>query len=371
MARTEEMLLPIHLPRRLALALFTLSLGGAACDGLAPVPLADPDVDDDGVVSAADADFVTACFGHALALDPGCGPADVDRDGDVDFADAYTVAGRQGARVCNGAAELCDRRYDEVAYATTHNAFAASSEGWVFANQTPGLSQQLADGVRGLMLDVWEWPTGSHVPYLCHGTCELGQTPGLREPLVDGLTRIRAFLDAHPAEVVTLILESYVSAADFAAAFAASGLLPYALAHTIGTPWPTLEQMIDAGSRVVVLTDSGGGAYPWYLPVFGVAFETDFDNATPADFSCVDNRGSPGSDLFILNHFLTQLLGQPALADLVNHEPYFGDRARECWRFQGRIPNFVTVDFYEIGDLLAVTRSLNLDAYFGGGAPTP
>jgi hypothetical protein len=107
------------------------------------------------------------------------------------------------------------------------------------------------------------------------------------------------------------------------------------------------------------------------VPVFAVAFETDFDNATPADFSCVDNRGNPGSDLFILNHFLTQVVGQPALADQVNHEPYFGNRARDCWRFQGQIPNFVTVDFYEIGDLLSVTRSLNLDYHRFGGPPIP
>lgn len=356
--------------RGLVFGLAALWLTGAACT-LSPAPFSDPDVNDDGVVGDADASAVAACVGHAPANDPACRAADVDHDGDVDFGDAGTVAAWNGARVCNGAVELCARRYDEVAYPTTHNAFAAVSEGWIFANQTPGLSQQLADGVRAFMLDVWNWPAGSHDTWLCHGTCELGATPGLREPLANGLVRIRSFLDTHPAEVVTLILESYVSAADFAQAFAASGLLPYALAHTVGQPWPTLQQMIDAGSRVVVLTDSGGGAYPWYLPVFSAAFETDFDNATPADFSCTDNRGNPGSDLFILNHFLTQLLGQPALADLVNHEPYFGNRARECWRFQGQIPNFPTVDFYEIGDLISVTRSLNRDFFLNGGAPPP
>jgi len=360
----------LHRLRLSGLALFAALAAGPACD-VQPVPFADPDLDDDGVVTLADSAAANACFGAALATTPACRPADVDHDGDVDLGDTGSVAARQGARVCNGAVELCGRRYDEVAYPTTHNAFAAISEGWVFANQTPGMTQQLEDGVRGLMLDVWNWPAGSHDTWLCHATCELGVTPGLREPLVDGLARIRAFLDAHPAEVVTLILESYVSAADFAQAFAASGLLPYAYSHAIGSPWPTLQQMIDAGTRVVVLTDSGGGAYPWYLPVFTLAFETDFDNQVPADFSCVDNRGSPGSDLFILNHFLTQTLGQPALADLVNHEPYFGDRARQCWQFQGQLPNFVTVDFYEIGDLLAVTRDLNRAFWENGGAPPP
>lgn len=356
--------------RLLGLGLLAGLATGITCD-VQPTPFADPDLDDDGVVTLADSAAVDACVGVLLADAPECGPADVDHDGDVDLADAATVAARQGARVCNGAVELCARRYDEVAYPTTHNAFAAISEGWTFANQTPGIAQQLEDGVRGLMLDVWNFPAGSHDTWLCHGTCQLGATPGLREPLVDGLVRIRTFLDAHPAEVVTLILESYVTAADFAQAFAASGLLAYAHSHTIGAAWPTLQQMIDAGTRVVVLTDSGGGAFPWYLPVFTLAFETDFDNQVPADFSCADNRGDPGSDLFILNHFLTQTVGQPALAELVNHEPSFGDRARECWQFQGQLPNFVTVDFYEIGDLFSVTRDLNRAYWENGGMPPP
>lgn len=352
------------------LAPCALLLAGAACD-VQPVPFADPDVDDDGVVTLADSAATEACVGADLVATPSCRAADVDHDGDVDLGDVGTVAARRGARVCNGAVELCARRYDEVAYPTTHNAFAAIDEGWVFANQTPGMTAQLEDGVRALMLDVWNHPPGSPDTWLCHATCQLGATPGLREPLVDGLARIRAFLDEHPAEVVTLILESYVTAAQFAQAFAASGLLDHAYSHVIGAPWPTLEAMIDAGTRVVVLTDSGGGAYPWYLPVFTLAFETHFDNQEPADFSCADNRGAPGSDLFILNHFLTQLVGQPALAELVNHEPGFGDRARECWRFQGQIPNFVTVDFYEIGDLFSVTRDLNRAYWAGGGAPPP
>ena len=55
---------------------------------------------------------------------------------------------------CNGHAALCDRRVDQVAFLGTHNAMAAADEpGWFFAAQDVGISQQLGDGVRALMID--------------------------------------------------------------------------------------------------------------------------------------------------------------------------------------------------------------------------
>jgi len=51
--------------------------------------------------------------------------------------------------------------------------------------------------------------------------------------------------------------------------------------------------------------------------------------------------------------------GEPGLANQVNHNPLFIDRALECEAFHDHIPNFVTVDFYEIGDLAAVVDELN------------
>jgi hypothetical protein len=44
---------------------------------------------------------------------------------------------------------------------------------------------------------------------------------------------------------------------------------------------------------------------------------------------------------------------------MVNHNPLFIDRAEQCRTESGRLPNFVTVDFYDIGDLFDVVDSLN------------
>ena len=44
---------------------------------------------------------------------------------------------------------------------------------------------------------------------------------------------------------------------------------------------------------------------------------------------------------------------------MVNHDPFLSERIDECEAALGQKVNFVTVDFYEIGDTLAVTRRLN------------
>jgi len=111
-----------------------------------------------------------------------------------------------------------------------------------------------------------------------------------RRSLADGLGEVRDFLASHRSEVVTLLFESYAAAADVAAAFAEAGLLDDVYVHA-GGEWPTLGEMIGRGERLVVLTDD-------------------------------------------------------RLSD--------ADRARECGAFHGRIPNFVTVDYYEIGDVFDV-----------------
>lgn len=252
---------------------------------------------------------------------------------------------------CNGAPELCDRRYDEVSYATTHNAMSNEEDGFSAPNQKFSVEHQLADGVRGLMLDTY---LDGGTTMLCHALCVLG-----KRPLVDTLTDLRQFLESHPYEIVTIIFESYISANDTRLAFEAAGLTPYLHAQPVASPWPTLREMIAADRRLVVFTDHQGGAYDWYHDVWAYAFETHYSFATPANLSCTPNRGNPANHLFILNHFLTQTFGSPTLAEQINHDPLFLDRANQCAAADAHLPNFVTVDHYQIGDVFLVVDALN------------
>lgn len=254
---------------------------------------------------------------------------------------------------CNGSTVLCERSFDEVAYATTHNAMSNADEGWGAPNQQHGITRQLDDGVRALMLDTHYY---EDEPVLCHNVCQIGSLP-----LADGLAEITSFLDTHRGEVVAIIFESYISPADTERAFIDSGLIDYAYAgQASGEPWPTLRALIDADTRLVVLTDDGGGTYPWYLGVWDHSWELPFSARQPEDLSCDPNRGDPANELFIFNHFLTQTTAGPDLAEMINHDPFFSDRVAECRDANdGAFPNFLTVDFYDIGDVFAVVDALN------------
>ena len=243
------------------------------------------------------------------------------------------------------------RPYDEVAYATTHNAMSSADDEWLVPSQEHDVPTQLADGVRGLMLDIHEQEGEA---WLCHGYCSLGS-----QRLEDGLAEILVFMEDDPDAVVTLILENYVSAELLERAFDDSGLLALTTEHDPLDPWPTLRQMVRAGERVVVLTDDEGDERPWLLHIWSHAWETPWNAEVPDDLDCSPSRGETDNALLILNHFLTDPVALPSLAAQVNANPFFEDRALGCMEQTGQLPNFVTVDFYATGALFEVVEALN------------
>lgn len=254
-------------------------------------------------------------------------------------------------RACNGGPQLCDRGFDEVAYATTHNAYSNEEDGFIGPNQRYAVPRQLADGVRGLMLDTY---LVDGVVTQCHGICDLGS-----RPLAATLEEIATFLADNPDEVITLIFENYVDGETMVEEFEALGLDQIAHAQAPGEPWPTLEELLDADKQLVVFTDAGGNTRSWFLPVWDHAFETRYSFETPEDLDCDANRGDPDNPLFIVNHFLTQTLGSPDFAEMINYNPLLSERIGECAEENDAFPNFITVDFHDIGDVLAVVDAWN------------
>lgn len=252
---------------------------------------------------------------------------------------------------CNGSDRLCDRKFNDVAYATTHNAMSNAQDGWFPPNQSVPIVYQLRDGIRGLMLDTY---LHENEPYLCHANCDVG-----KKKMVEALTEIRVFLEQNPHEVVTLILESYLSAEQTQKAFQSSGLLAMTHTQSQGQDWPTLRTMIERNQRVVVLTDQGGGTYPWYHDMWKMAWDTRWKNSSVQDFSCKPDRGNTKNPLWILNHFLGNPLPSPKLAKEANSNPFFVQRVLQCKKEAGQLPNFITIDFHQEGDILAVVRTLN------------
>jgi hypothetical protein len=271
-------------------------------------------------------------------------------------------------RLCNGLAELCDRPLNQVAFATTHNSMANLEDEFGIPNQRTGVATSLDAGVRAFMLDTWYLntsdPPETDDVYLCHGLCMFGA-----RPLADTLEDIRDFLAANPDEVVAIIFESYVTAEHTKVSFDVAGVTDMLIDLDSAAAIPTMAETIDAGKRLLVFTDNEGGGFPGYLDVWKWAWDNDWDNKAPADLNCDVNRGSGENAFFILNHFLTDPVASEDLATSINFNPFFIDQATKCRDSRGHIPNFVTVDFYEIGDVIDVVETLNLALDTNQGEP--
>lgn len=321
--------------------------------------------------------------------------------------DAEVVGAAGGAvtgsgEVCNGHAELCDRRFDEVSFAATHNSMAvAGKPGWFLGEQGLDIIPQLDAGVRALMVDVWYGrdagngavrtsarsyeealavaeeelgpeiveaalrvvdaiapgePQGEEALYLCHGLCETGAT-SFGATLQD----IRTWLATHPDEVVTLFMEDHVDADDIAASISDAGLADYVFTPVEGEPFPTLGEMIRSGERLLVMLEERDGrpAHPWLVNGFDFVQETPYTFPTVESFSCDENRGDPDAPLFQVNHWLAGFTALVSNAQAVNTAEVLGNRVRQCQDERGLQPTFVSVNYADIGDLLGVVDALN------------
>jgi hypothetical protein len=305
---------------------------------------------------------------------------------------------------CNGSAHLCDRTLDQVAYPSTHNSMGAATEpGWLFASQNDGVQQQLAAGVRGLLIDTHygvETPRGVHTVldsggsdksreklagalgeqglavaeqlrrrigykgggeqevFWCHAFCELGATKGTA--LLDD---VRDFLVSNPYEVLLISIEDGVTPEDTAEIFKRSGLLEYVYRGPL-RPMPTLRELIESGERVVVMGEENVGDVPWFHQQFDVVQETPYKFATVAELNapgnCALGRGDRDNPLFLLNHWVdTSPAPRPENAKQANARPELLGRAQRCGQERNRLANIVAVDLYREGDLFGVVAELN------------
>ena len=319
-----------------------------------------------------------------------------------------TIAGAVGdaiagdGEVCNGHEELCDRRFDEVSYAATHNSMSvAGKRGWFLGEQGLDIIPSLDSGVRALLVDVWYGNAagsgkvrtaarsyeealaianeelgpetvnaalrvidavapgeagGPEALFMCHGLCETGAT-SFDDTLVD----IRSWLATNPDEVLTIFVEDHVDAVDVAESVLAAGLEDYLYTPVDGEPFPTLAEMIQRGQRLVVMLETGDGRpeHPWLVNGFDFVQETPYDFPTVESFSCAPNRGVPDAPLLQINHWLNGFTSLVSDAQLVNAADVLGPRVQECRREREMQPNLIAVNYADIGDLLAVVDELN------------
>ena len=258
-----------------------------------------------------------------------------------------------GDSACNSLATDCSVTFDQLTLVMTHNAMSSAELDWSFPNQNWGMARQLEDGVRGFMLDT-HIDSATNEPALCHSFCALGSTP-----LVDGLRIFTEFLDNHPSEVLVFMIQNGISAEDTAQAFREADLERLTWAQPAGAPWPTLSEMIETNRRLVVFHEGGGTGPDWYMDGYAdYVWDNDYRAETPADFGCEPYRGSADHSLFLLNHFLTAPLASADLSQLANEPSVVREHMSECAAAAGQPVNWISVDFYDIGDVVQTVQSL-------------
>ena len=255
-------------------------------------------------------------------------------------------------------------RYDQVSYLTTHNSYNYAKRTkvkrygpltYLFPNQNFSINTQLKHGVRGFMLDL-------HKPkkevILCHG----GRACGVlgKDSAIRVFSDVRDFMINNPNEIITFILESYVSTHDLNQVLLKSGLASFLYAKEKNAPWPLIQEMISTNKRLIILNDRTEENDPtWNHDIWGVAVETPYSYKKIKDLNCAFNRGNPSNSLFILNHFTTLISGKRIDARKINKKDFLSSRIKKCQKELGKFPNFVTVDFYHLGDALQVVNQLN------------
>ncbi|KAL4809710.1 PLC-like phosphodiesterase [Aspergillus unguis] len=267
---------------------------------------------------------------------------------------------------CNGYTEFCNRKYSNITMIAAHNS-PFVMPGNVAANQALGVKYQLDDGVRMLQFQAHNQ---NDTMYLCHTSCDMLNAGTLEDYLSD----VTTWLKQHPYDVITLLIGNYdyVDPGNFTAPFESSGLMDFVFtppAIPMGLEdWPPLSNIILSGKRALVFMDyqANQAEFPWLMDEFSQMWETPF-SPTNRDFPCNVQRppGLAPNDarqrLYMANHnlnlefniaSLSLLIPNTALLNETNAVEGYGSLGRmadNCSTMWNRPPNFLLVDYYNVG----------------------
>ncbi|MCO5575858.1 hypothetical protein L7F22_029663 [Adiantum nelumboides] len=261
--------------------------------------------------------------------------------------------------------------FNKYSWLTTHNSFSIVGEPSqtgsrvTFYNQEDTVTDQLNNGVRGFMLDMYEFLGDI---WLCHSFGGVCYNYTAFEPAINTLKEIEAFLAANPTEIITIFIEDYVTRTQgLSSLFTAAGLtkywFPVSSMPKAGGEWPTVTEMISKNYRLLVFTSnrtkeaSEGIAYNWKY-----VNENHYGDGGLHEGNCSNRAESMvlsarSQSLVLVNFFSTNPAQDQACtfnsAPLLQMLPFCYSAAGSRW------PNYLAVDFYKRSDAGGVFAALD------------
>lgn len=305
-----------------------------------------------------------AVFLTLLLLCSGCVAPSVDTSSMQEDDDSELPS-----EACNGLVVLCLRTYDNVTFPETHNAFSTHQDGIYYpaSNHQTGLDAQWAAGMRAFMIDTHYETLGDErveSVRLCHGDDDRGFSPCIYGNVdsVSWLSNLQSKMNENPRDVVTLLVENYVQPDHLLAVFEQANLREKMYLHTLNTPWPTLQEMIEQETNLVVFWEQGGdSSHPWVHDFLTYSWTTNYAEENTEDMNCDLLRGDVEQEVYHMNNWLRGPLGlsDPTRGDEANDVDFLVQRATECWQQHGKRPTFIAVDWWEDGDVVAAALAIN------------
>lgn len=279
--------------------------------------------------------------------------------------------GQEQQQCCNGSVDNCVLRVDQMMFGLVHNAMASEEKGFIVGyNHQLGISKALMAGYRGLSLDVCNC---NGMIQFCHNVCDLGE----RVPN-EVFTNMVQFLNDYPSEVVVLLFEASTEKGPivwnnlYDEMSTVDGFSDMIYVHTYGNAWPTMGTLVSQNKRIIVFYMNGGTCTNNACPLgfyyfYNYAKETQYQSASLDElqnysYSCEVTRGPEAGAPFPATFFAVNNFVTPPDVDastIANSQDSLSSLLNKCANINGVRPNFVYLDFWNVGVTAQAVQYMN------------